>query len=73
MKTIEWPNREKPIVTVYARHPYGDRVGFLHALPGGVPVLKGESSWRTVNGFYFKLKMRSVYVQWRRWFSDEYR
>jgi hypothetical protein len=28
------------------------RFGFLHALKDGGPVLKDESSWRTVNGFF---------------------
>lgn len=28
------------------------RVGFMHAHKGGVPVLKGEATWRTINGVY---------------------
>jgi hypothetical protein len=28
------------------------RAGLLHATRTGAPVLKGESSWRTVNGFF---------------------
>jgi hypothetical protein len=28
------------------------RAGVLHATPTGAPVLKGESSLRTVNGFF---------------------
>lgn len=28
------------------------RFGLMHAHKGGAPVLRGEASWRTVNGFY---------------------
>lgn len=34
----------------------GRRAGFMHAHRGGVPVLKTESSWRTINGVYFNTR-----------------
>lgn len=43
------------------------RLGLLHARPGGGPVLKGESSWRTVNGAYFNTKKYGfIYFEFRR-------
>lgn len=44
----------------------GRRIGFMHAHKGGVPVLKTESSWRTVNGVYLNTKWGWVCVLFRR-------
>jgi hypothetical protein len=32
------------------------RVGFMHAHPGGAPVLRGEASWRTICGFFVNVR-----------------
>lgn len=37
-------------------HVGDKRAGFMHAHDGGVPVLRGESSWRTINGFYVNVR-----------------
>lgn len=39
---------------------------WVRALPGGGPVPRGESSWRTVCGFMVSRGTRHVLVQFRR-------
>jgi hypothetical protein len=39
---------------------------FLHAMPGGGPVLKGQSSWRTVCGVYLSRPTWRLQIQFRR-------
>lgn len=47
--TYEWRGRYPNGM----RRFFGDRkFGFTHSLPGGVPVLRGQSSWRTINGVF---------------------
>jgi hypothetical protein len=43
-------------------------MGILHANKNGGPVLKGHTSWRTVNGFYINTgKTGMVCIQFRRY------
>lgn len=45
----------------------GDRrVGFMHAHKDGAPVLRSESSWRTINGVYVNTKWGWLRVLFRR-------
>lgn len=45
----EWRGRtERGLPRIFG----GSRFGFMHAHPGGSPVLREDSSWRTINGFY---------------------
>lgn len=45
----------------------GDRrMGFMHAHKGGAPVLRTESSWCTINGFYVNTKWGWLRVLFRR-------
>jgi hypothetical protein len=61
----------------YAKHrPPGSRVpprlgdkryvGFMHAEKDGGAVLRGESSWRTISGFYVNHPRGFFTVQFRR-------
>lgn len=40
----------------------------MHAMSDGCPVLKGQSSWRTVCGFMVSVRTWHVTVQFRRFF-----
>lgn len=42
------------------------RVGFMHAHKGGAPVLRTESSWRTINGVYLNTRWGWLRVLFRR-------
>jgi len=42
------------------------RVNLLHGDKDGAPVLKGESSWRTVVGFAIVFRSSTLLVQFRR-------
>lgn len=53
------------IVTVYNRRTL--LRGIVHAQHGGAPVLKGDSSWRTVAGVIFPFRDSTVLIQVRRW------
>lgn len=44
----------------------GRRAGFMHAHKGGAPVLKTESSWRTINGLFVNTRWGYAYVLFRR-------
>jgi len=43
------------------------RVNLMHAAPGGGPVLRGESSWRTVCGVAIAGRESTLLIQFRRW------
>lgn len=45
------------------------RVGFMHAHKGGVPVLRGDSTWRTVNGFVVNHPWGFFTITFRRFWS----
>lgn len=60
---------------LYGRGPYkkgvprrfGDhKFGFVHAHKGGFPVLRGEASWRTINGIYGNAFGGFVIIEFRR-------
>ncbi len=57
-RSVIWVHRPK-----YLWYP---RAAVIHARANGGPVLKTESSWRTVSGFLFRLRRRVVFVQFRR-------
>jgi len=40
----------------------GRLVGWYYAEKGGAPVLKGESSWRKINGFFFNIRKFHLFV-----------
>lgn len=42
------------------------RVNLLHATKDGSPVLRGETSWRTINGVAFVLRRSTLLVEFRR-------
>lgn len=44
----------------------GRRVGFMHALKGGAPVLKTEASWRTINGVFINTRWGYISFCFRR-------
>lgn len=41
-------------------------VGWSHALPGGHCVLRGEASWRTINGVWLSWPRGQVWLLFRR-------
>lgn len=44
----------------------GRTVGLMHSHKGGVPVLKTEASWRTINGVYANTRWGYVSFLFRR-------
>lgn len=49
-----------------ARSQIYPRLGLSHSGYGGAPVLKERASWRTVNGFFFRTRRSTVWVEfWR--------
>lgn len=59
----------RPKASNGARRWFGTgRIGFMHAHKGGAPVLIGESSWRTISGFYVNAFGGFFTVTLRRWF-----
>lgn len=63
MVSFKWFGREGRLVPRFL----GDhRVGFMHAHKDGSPVLKTESSWRTINGIYGNILGGYFTFQFRR-------
>lgn len=56
MRVLKFPRR----IQMYPR------VSLSHATSNGGPVLKGEASWRTVNGVAFYTRKNHVWVLFRR-------
>jgi hypothetical protein len=63
-------NRKLGSGAVFTLHPkrvrLWRRVSALHAMPDGGPVLRSESSWRTINGVAFVFRKSTLLVEFRR-------
>lgn len=55
-----------PVANTLGWPPRGVEAAFFHAHPSGAPVLREDSSWRTINGVIVRYKGKRYSVTFRR-------
>lgn len=67
--SVRWFSRKLSDGAIFTLHPkrvvLWHRVNVLHAQKDGSPVLRSESSWRTVSGVAFAFRRSTLLVQFR--------